>query len=291
MSSTPECFSVRQLSPFIGNIQIVQADYCRALSSNGTHWQIQASCETHQQQWNIANGEYVPRRYVLYGSWDEVAGFSSLPLDPMLDVPDLQYVQEHIISTLENCQKQLPFPQQDRYECWLMHTESRRPLALIASATHAQMIPHINLDKWQAVSQQDFSGHLINEQLLEQIQQLEENINQLTDSHEWFERLADGSAQSVNEPSNTYQKHHFPDLLVNEALLDANNSMLLSRLLDWQSPRLLTLQNLDYEQRQQLEALAQHHAVETYRRRLLFPQPLDKKILTKIQVELKIRGL
>ncbi len=289
MPAHPECYSVRQLSPFIGNIQIVQADYCRALSSNGTHWQIQASCETHQQQWNIAEDEYVPRRYVLYGSWDKTAGFSSLPLDPMLDVPDLQYVQENIISTLEHSAADLPFPQQDGYECWLMLDQ--QPLALIASATQPQMIPHIHINKWQAVSQQDFSGNLLNEQLLAQIQQLEEYINQLTDSHEWFKRLADGTAQAVNNPQLQYDQHLFPDLLVNPQLLDKNHREHLTRLIDWQSPRLLTLQNLDKAQRQQLEVLAQHHAVETYRRRLLFPHPLDKNILTKIQVELKIRGL
>ncbi len=291
MPSRPECYSVRQLSPFIGNIQIVQANYCRALSSDGTHWQIQASCETHQQQWNIADDEYIPRRYVLYGSWNQKNGFSSLPLDPMLDVPDLQYVQENIISTLENCQSHLPFPQQDNYECWLMHSQQHLPLALIASATHAQMIPHISLDKWQAVSQQDFSGNLINEQLLAQIQLLEERINLLTDSHAWFRRLDDGSAESISNPDQLYDKQLFGDFLISPQLLDESDHELYSRLIDWQSPRLLTLQGLDIEQRQQLELMAQHHAVDTYRRRLLFPHPLSKNILTKIQVELKIRGL
>lgn len=293
MSYAARYYSVRQLSPFVGNIQIIEVDYCRALSSDGQQWQIQASCETHQQIWQIAEQAYVPRRYVLYGSWSKSLGFSSLPLDPMLDVPDQQTIQQGLISALEN-QPALPFPPLDDYECWLIDQASAQPLALLASVTDTQMIPHLQLGRWQAMPQQTGNNPLPAELSSQAVNELEQQINRQGQHRQWFKRLPDTSGQPLDEQ---YQPAHnsgavpLPPLLFDSLLLPASLRDTADALIRWQSPRLLSLHHLDPALRQRLEQYCQHFAVETRQRLHTYPVPLSEKVFNKIQVELKIRGL
>jgi len=290
MTSTIDCFSVRQLSPFVGNIQIVQADYCRAMSSDGIHWQIQASCETHQQVWNISEDEYIPRRYVLYGSWDQNNGFSSLPLDPMLDVPSLTHIENTLINTLQHKTIKLPFPHRDRYECWLIDTLTGKPLAITNSATHEYMIPHMPNKPWQAIPQQQSFGSLAGKLTAEDVHDLESCINQSTSISEWFYRHDDNSGSSLSDKTRTLSGNNFPELLINQALLPDTLQSAVTNYIHWQSPRLLSLHSLSSKTRHQLELAAQSYALETSKRLNIYPVQLDPGIYNKIMVELKIRG-
>lgn len=290
MCSTIECYSVRQLSPFVGNIQVVEADYCRALSADGRQWQIQASCETHQQLWKITDDAYLPRRYVLYGSWNKQHGLSSLPLDPMLDVPDLQHINNTLIKTLQNSEISLPFAQRDNYECWLIQQHTSLPLALVASVINQHMIPHIQDKPWQAMPQQEKLDSLPEQLTSSDIAQLESSINQQARQFLWFKRLDDGSGISIADASIILSADNFPELLINVALLPESIQTIATHFINWQSPRLLSLQWLCKSTRQQLEQAAQHYAVQTSKRLSIYPQPLNDKIHNKIMVELKIRG-
>lgn len=289
MSSNIECYSVRQLSPFIGNIQIVQANYCRALSSDGLIWQIQASCETHQQAWGIFDDEYIPRRYVLYGSWDSQNGFSHLPLDPMLDVPGIKHVNDTLISALQENQHRLPFQQRDIFECWMLDKETSLPLALLASTINQQMIQHIQPGSWQAIPQQlkNESRALLS---ASDISLLESGINSQSKQYSWYQRLDDGSGRLLSDSQNLIDANNFPELLLNTQLLAESIRDIANQYLKWQSPRLLSLQFLQPSTRRKLEQSAQHYAIDTHRRMSIYPQPLSQHILNKIMVELKIRG-
>ncbi len=289
MSSALSCYSVRQLSPFIGTIQIVEADYCRALSSDGDHWQIQASCELHQQEWNVSGDEYIPRRYVLYGSWSHKQGFSSLPLDPMLDVPSPEHVQRKLVRHLPDCHQQLPFAPRDYYECWLIDQHSELPLALVASATEERIIPHIQYPRWQAIPAQDTEAHLHLPE--DTVSSLEQHINQQGRFHAWYRRTKDGGMHPLQTDAPGLKPVDFPELPLNQRLLPEALHPGYQRLIDWQSPRLLTLPWLSESCRLRLTQLAKHHALETRRRWNLYPQPLPQDIINKICVELKIRGL
>ncbi len=283
-------YSIRQLSPFVGTIQVIEGDFCRALSSDGQHWQIQASCETHQQIWQITDDRYIPRRYVLYGSWNKDTGLSTLPLDPMLDVPSPSSVNISLISKLQTCTDQLPFPQIDQYECWLFDRERQQPLALLASATHKAMIPHMQLGKWLAIPQQE-QAPINNHSLKNSVAELEQYINQHNGGHCWVANNKGSSRQSLDDSWTINPQTVFPDLPINSKILPVALVEAYDELIAWQSPRLLSLHNLPDTTRRQLEQLAQHHAQETYRRLTVYPKPLQQTILNKILVELKIRGL
>lgn len=291
--SNARYYSARQLSPFVGNIQIIEVDYCRALSSDGQQWQIQVSCETHQQIWQIADQDYVPRRYVLYGSWSQPLGFSSLPVDPMLDVPDLQTIRHGLISALEN-HPALPFPPRDDYECWLIDRATEQPLALLASVIDTRMIPHLQLGRWQAMPQQTTANPLPASLSPEALSELEQQINAQSQRRQWFKRLPDGNGHvldSQNKPAHKGTSQPLPPLLFDESLLPAAQRDTAEALIRWQSPRLLSLHHLQPELRQQLEQYSQHFALETRQRLRTYPVPLSEAVFNKIQVELKIRGL
>ena len=290
MGQTLSYYSIRQLSPFVGTIQIVEGDYCRALSSDGQHWQIQASCETHQQKWAINDERYTPRRYVLYGSWHKDTGLSTLPLDPMLDVPDPASVKESLIKKLKHCEAKLPFPQLDHYECWLLDSDRQQPLALLASATHEVMIPHVQRNNWLAIPQQE-QAQLSNHSLKTSAAEIENYINQHNSGHCWIKNKPQQTPRPIDSACELTLNTPLPELLVNSELLPDSLSKAYEELIDWQSPRLLSLHNLSDATRQQLEQLAQHHAQETFRRSGIYPQPLQQSVLNKISVELKIRGL
>ncbi len=283
------CYSVRQLSPFVGSIQIVEDSVCRALSSDGVHWQIQASCETHQTIWKISDEAYTPRRYVLYGSWSAEHGFSHLPLDPMLDVPSPAHVQQHLISQLQAHSCSLPFAPLDVYECWLMRNP-QTPLALLASTTHEHIIPHIQTGRWQAIPQQDYSSSSLDDEFREHMRQLENDINQDAQLA-WFYRTDTPQARSLTDGFSDLDAQQFPHLLLNPDALSTASRPFYDELIDWLSPRLLGLPKLTEEVRASVQSLAQHHALETYRRLAIYPAPLPAEIMNKIQVELKIRGL
>jgi len=290
MTFSTRCYSTRQLSPFVGNIQIVEADYCRALSSDGVHWQIQASCETHQQVWNISTEDYIPRRHVLYGSWSHTQGLSSLPLDPMLDVPSLEHVESTLITTLQNSTDQLPFQPADFFECWLMNKSDCMPLALLSSVTDENMIPHIQNKIWQAIPQQDSLATLPESLTADDITALENHINQQGNELTWFHRQSDGSGISISDKTRHLSACHFPELLYNPSLLDNSLQQIANDFINWQAPRLLSLNGLSEPTRQQLEQATQLYALETRKRLSIYPRPLDQRILNKILVELKIRG-
>lgn len=289
MSPELSCYSVRQLSPFIGNIQVIEADYCRALSSDGEQWQIQASCETHQQEWNISGDEYIPRRYVLYGSWSQAKGFSSLPLDPMLDVPSPEHVQRQLVRYLPDCQQRLPFAPSDDYECWLIDQHSQLPLALVASTTEERIIPHIQCPRWQAIPGQD--AEALSHLPAETLSSLEQHINQQGRLHAWYRRDRDDTLHPLQADAPRLRHTDFPELPLNHLLLPDALQHSYQQLIDWQSPRLLTLPRLSDQCREDLAQLAIHHALETRRRWNLYPKPLAQEIINKIHVELKIRGL
>lgn len=291
MPTDPDYYSVRQLSPFIGTIQVVTGEYCRAMSSDGVNWQIQASCESHQQEWNISADEYIPRRYVLYGSWNKTAGFSSLPLDPMLDVPGNDTVKHSLISRLETCDSRLPFPVLDHYECWLIDSITSKPLVLVASAIHKDMIPHIQVPKWLALSQHELNSGNSSPSLLSDIEQLEDFINTQGTEHCWFYRKKNGVSHALTDNFSDLRDEAFPQLPVNQALLPEKFRGFYSRLIKLLSPRLLSLQSLSKPCFEELASLAQHNAIETHKRLGIYPYTLPDSILNKIHVELKIRGL
>ncbi|MFW2374322.1 MAG: hypothetical protein ACN4GM_14445 [Gammaproteobacteria bacterium] len=293
-------YSIRQLSPFKGSIHIVSLPYARALTNDGINWQIQVSCEVHQQQWNINNDPGIQRRYIFYGFWTESGGISRIPLDPSLDVPDESYVEELLVGAIQLALPELPFTAADHYELWLLDNCHNLPIALLRSATDPHQLDQIDIHRWRASDQ---AGHNFNPQQAacntDPVLKLQSLINDDTccpPRAQWFLRENDGSGlglQGQNLDSALVHRRlirqQFPELLIKENWQEPFSRMLAEDYHHWLSPSLLTLSHISLATRQRLEDAAVNRALDVSRRYKLYPTITRSAWLNRILVETKLR--
>lgn len=298
--ATATAYSIRQLSPFRGTVQILSADFARAVSADGRQWQIQVSCEVKQQQWGIMNSPEVQRRYVLYGMWNKQRGLSSLPLDPMLDVPDHKLVEGSLLSHLEHQANAIPFPAMDHYELWLLHGKTRLPIALLASSINEHTLDQIKASRWRACSSRQLQFQPSRAKCsTDPILKIESLISEQCTSPlmaQWFYREADRSGHGLGGShvpetliGRTLAAEEFPELLISEDWPDDNDCLLAEDYHHWLSPQLLLLPHLHHTTRLRLEQAAQQHAMAVSRQYQLYPAIADQKIMNRILVEARLR--
>lgn len=299
-TETSQYYSIRQLSPFKGCIHIVSLPYARAVTNDGINWQIQVSCEVHQQQWNIHNDPAIQRRYIFYGFWTETAGLSSIPLDPTLDVPDESYVEELLIDAIQQALPELPFAPADLYELWALDKKTHLPIALLRSATSPHQLDQIDFSRWRASDQ---AGHDFHPQRVscntDPVLTLQDVINDETccpPTAQWFLRENNGSGQGLqgqNLDTELMHRHltrlQFPELLIRENWSEPFTRMLVEDYHHWLSPSLLTLNHISETTRQRLEDAAVNRALDVSRRYKLYPAITRSKWLNRILVETKLR--
>jgi len=298
-SSTVNLFSVRQLSPFTGNIQIISTPFARALSLNGTNWQIQVICESHQQQWNINSNQSHNRRFIIYGTWDKHNQLSRYPIDPMLDVPDQTLIENELISSIINNLNQLPFPANDFYELWLLDNTLYLPVALLTTTYNNNLINSISVpNRWRAGIQSDyghpfFSNHSNNIFIM-----LESIIHQQTNQPicaQWFHRQHDrsgiglsGQNIDANLINRSLTADTFPELIIKSIWDDNHTLSIIDDYLSWLSPRLLSLQHLSRDTRSRLENKCQHLAEEVYKYHRVYPEIINRKLINKLIVQTEL---
>lgn len=288
-----QAYSIRQLSPFQGLVQVVRADYARAISVDGHNWQIHVSCEVHQQQWGIMNAPDIQRRYVLYGMWNAATGLSSLPLDPTLDVPAAEDIETGLLGVLRQ-NIQLPLPQRDHYELWSLDADTR-PIALLASSTDEHNLVNIEARRWRAIADRSRNFQPPHYQgggdALLALERLISNAGISPLSTQWFLRDADGSGQGLDgmHSARPLEAEQFPPLLIREDWPQQQNRLLCMDYHDWHAPRLLMLQTLPDDLRDRLERAAQQQALEASRFHHLYPKVINNDIINHIRVEARLR--
>ena len=99
-------YSMRQLSPYQGTIQVIQDQGSRAMSADGITWQVQI--------------KRPGARYSIHGVWRR-DGSSDLKEDENT---------ASFIKALHDAPS-LPFPFQDNLELWLLCSKLKLPLALV----------------------------------------------------------------------------------------------------------------------------------------------------------------
>ena len=281
-------------------IQVVKTDYARAISTDGINWQIHASCETHQQQWGIHDQPDTQRRYILYGMWTQKNWLYTVPLDPMLDVPDDTIIRQKLIPLLEQHLGDIPFPQQDNYELWLLHAQDKLPVALLSSAIDAHTLHNIHASRWRAQSTSGATFTVRQAQCstdpLLKIEQLINNSSTSPITGQWFKREKDGSGSGIlglniddQLINRTVAAENFPQLLLRSSWPDANMQLLIDEYHQWLAPRLLCLHHIDNTTRELLELAASQQALETSRLHSLYPKIINQKVMNKIMVEARLR--
>lgn len=297
--SSLQLYSLRQLSPFQGLIYVVSISLARAISNDGEFWQIQVSCENQQHQMGLQQPG-LARRYVLWGVWSKQYGLKTMPLDPMLDVPDAAVMEQQLIPALESGLQHMPFAQRDHYELWILDSLENLPVALISTRMDAYNLEQFKPSHWRASthSQRDFKparAHTTTDPLLKLEQLISDNTCCPIRS-QWFLRDVTGNGTGICaqnlEPElceRKLDKAKFPELLVRENWPNDDARLLVEDYHDWLSPMLLTLQGLSRVTRARLEVAAQSYAVEASKLLQLYPEIIDQKIINRIQVEARLR--
>ena len=81
---------MRELSPFMGTIQVIESTGAQASTHNGQDWRILVRVFNPAQQWGSLE---TPNRQqsVLYGFWSSQNGLETVPLSPLVNPRQINY--------------------------------------------------------------------------------------------------------------------------------------------------------------------------------------------------------
>ena len=296
-----QAFSIRQLNPFRGLLQVYLGEQARALSGNGQVWEIQVLSDRPQGLW--ANTPFSGKQFYTFGLWSEEAGLRQVPINPLFNIGDMIRSAESLIEGLHDALCRLPFPLADPYEAWLHDERTPRPLALLQSCRSDADRRRASSPKWIAAEHGDFS--FVSEHLLSRglpnddghnprihASFLEAMVRERAGQPRrqvWYYRHADGSASPCDDPQVRLPAAQFPELPISEDWPKTDERDLIADYIRWKSPQLLMLPSLNEQTRARLERLAVQQAKEVDRLWRLYPEIHNQALLNSARVEARIR--
>ncbi len=284
------CYGTRLLNPYLGTLQVANADFVRALSRDGYQWEIQVHVERQVGGWGSLNRQQKALSYYRYAFWNPSQGLRRMPTDPSLDQDQLEAAADLIANQLSSgLLQQLPFPLQDHYELWLLDKQ-QMPLALLGSTADADLIPGIREQRWQALS----SALAIAAYPHSRVEPLERLIRVSAGHRQWFQRRNNGAGVGMQAlcPSDLVGRElspsSFPELLVRAHWNNPLEQQLVDEWTGYLAPWLLQLPGVSEQTRGQLErdACRNPRRVEALHR--LYPRVIDRQLLNTTRVAAKI---
>jgi hypothetical protein len=301
----PHCFAVRRLNPFLGVAEVVDIGHARALSVDGVAWQIQIRTERPARSWGTLGLATRVRRYYRFGYWSQADGLARTPVNPELDLSFLLTAWEQLSGVLPGCLQRLPFPLEDRYECWLLDHD-RRPLALLSSAVDGRYLRETPPSQWRVTTplERGFEAGALAQQAppdadtrhrQQHAERLEKQVRDAAGPCQWILRGGDGNGSAVEAVTaslvsgDAWAKSLFPQLTVREVWGDCDAESLVAEWVGWLAPRLLTLQDLDDATRARLERAACARAMLVEDQYRLYPRIIDPETVNSARVEARLR--
>ncbi len=295
-------FSLRQLNPFRGVLQVFLGERARALSANGRVWEIQVLSDRPQGLW--ANMPFSGSQYYRFGLWAAETGLRQVPINPLFNIRDMIASADALIEQLGPALDRLPFPPADPFEAWLLEERGSKPLALLQSSRSEAERRPVESPRWIAADRGDFgfvSQHLSSRGLPSNdgynprvhASFLEAMVRDRAGQARrcvWFYRHEDGSGSLCDEPQTRLDADAFPELPIRERWPRIDEEELVADYIRWKAPQLLMLPNLAPDTRDRLEHLAveQDEAVERLWR--LYPQIHNQALLNSARVAARIRS-
>ena len=306
-----ECFSTRRLSPFRGTLQIIKTPNGRAVTGDGVVWQIQLWHQHKVLRWGGLGKPGCRWGYLVIGVWCREVGFDRFPLDPSMNVAEIETAADDLISVCRQCIAKLPFKPTDNIELWLLDKERRLPLALLASTSDPSKCVHVTETCWKASLPGD---HSFVSETLSRDQEYARQLHRGSAYHrdalaalvmntagnpaaaQWFERNDDGEALGLEgthlDPSlvqRSLPRELFPELMLREHWLDSRAQALVHDFHVWQAPQLLTLPHLNRTTRAFWESHARPQAELVERLHRLYPEIIDVQGIKAALIEVAIR--
>lgn len=293
-----EIYAKRLLNPYRGLLQVVASEQLRALSFDGRQWELQFLCDMRKMKPNQPG--YVPRfQYARIGRWDADGGFKPYPLDPAIDRDAVTSATGEVLEVLAHVQ--VPLPQDDVYELWLLDEQKHLPLALLASCRHPDEMEAMQMrcPAWKSISAAQLEVANTTEEIRRGMPPLNYRIETQVKKRagqnpvaKWFRRLDNGDGQEITadgKVAGLLPARVFPEYLLREDWDNAVAQDMCSRYLLRLAPQLLVLQGLSHAGRDRLEQMASQHVIEMDRFFHLYPAVADKERMTAWRVEARLR--
>lgn len=271
-------YSKKLLSPFVGMIQIAEMGRARAVSLDGENWAIQyALVEAKHKRPNDDLG----LNYSLVATVEQDR-LETQAVHPLLDPETVRFAIEQLFEAVTIVRP--PFSAGDRYEYWLLDSTDQRPLALLESCVDEQemaqapprpvwhAMPASQLDVQPPEPPQDAYVPPVNYRL----QKLIEERAGTKPRAAWFERP-------------TPAADDFPPCLIREDWENDERQRLCDLYIQRLAPRLLMMQGLPKSVRLRLEQSARDYVFDVERFYPLYPEVINKSLLTAARVEARIR--
>ena len=279
-------YSKKLLSPFTGQVQIVESELGRAITMDGHNWEVQFISPLYEPQAHDQPGHspMVTHKMVRVAHIRDHQ-LIPLPWPNFLDHHQVQQCVNDLAAYVANAR--LPFPANDFYEYWLLNEDDKSPLALIFSCSEAeQMSSYPVRPEWSALP----SSMMKIEPTEDEVERASAPVNYR------FERLVEERAGRNPRAvwiNRSRQEHlyDFPQCLVCEDWQQPEDIDLCRRYIERQAPRLLMLHGLDDDTRQRLEVAARKHPLEVAAFYPLYPAVVDEKLMKAIRVEARLRGV
>lgn len=276
-----QSYSKRLLSPFTGQVQVVETDQVRALTLDGNNWEVQYRLSIGRgpvadQQQSAKKQSYVRVAII------KPSGIERIPL-PLYVEADVVEEQVSRLAT-QLAAIRVPLPPADLYEYWLLDEADQQPLALIFSCLHADEMPSFpHRPQWTATPAAIMEVARIPEEERCYVPpvnyRLEHLVNKRAGKHptaRWIRRREDEAGG-------------FPACLLREDWEREEDRRLCQRYVERQAPRLLMLHGLEHEDRLRLEGYARQNALEVERFFPLYPAVADDELMSAIRVEARLR--
>lgn len=285
----PHCYGIRLVNPYLGTLQVVNAGFARALSSDGYQWEIQVQVE-RQAGWGSLNRQQQALSYYRYAFWNTAHGLRRMPTNPSLDLDQLEEAADLIVKQFQSgLLQQLPFPLHDHYELWLLDKQ-QLPLALLGSTADAERISGIREQRWQALSPAlAIAGYPHS-----RAEPLERLIRLSAGHRQWFDRdtASAGIGMEGLCPRNLADRElppaSFPELLVRTHWDDPQAQQLAMEWSDYLAPWLLQLPGISEQSRGQLERAASRNPQMVEALHRLYPCIVDRQWLNTTRVAAKL---
>ena len=195
------CYSRRLLSPFHGVQQVVSVPGGIAESMDGHDWQLYVADERIVSHTGLSE--------VRYGDWNPTRGRRRSKIRGTLPSGLIEAIGNWLVQVLERMASRVPFPSQDRFECWLLEEDGERPLALLESAIEGDTLGPADAPAWYpgGTSGREFrsaAGTLA--ELTDLIRQAAGRRPRAV----WIERTHDGGGIGIGQSERRFDGTEFP---------------------------------------------------------------------------------
>jgi hypothetical protein len=262
-SNKPRYYSLRQMSPYQGTVQVIEMQGFRAFSENGRDW--------HAQYQPVGGGRSI------YGFW------SADRPDRLLEIPQT----ESFLDALRN-HPPVPFAPADSLELWLLDKTEHMPLALLATALPGRPPPRLHEVSWYPAARHEkfIADSLTDEGQTQPSYPHAEVLRRCIQAEagpvpiaQWFFRDENGDGRGgvgcridSGIEGRELARSYFPELLLREHGWDDEKTRdLIQDYHEWLAPRLLTHDALVEPTRAWLEKAARRQSAVVYHLRNVLP--------------------